>query len=93
MEVDIKELINPFFPEHKLTHSQGYFSFDPPNQENIERVENDLYKSNPILNSLQMEPPRSIQEHGVFQGFNEVTTNPALRNSKVFEGLFASYNY
>jgi len=20
-------LINPFFPEHKLTHSQGYFTF------------------------------------------------------------------
>ena len=44
--------MNPFFPEHKLTHSQGYFSFDKPIIDKAERPDNDLFRSNPNIGSI-----------------------------------------
>lgn len=48
------EAINPFFPEHKLTHSQGYFSFDRPLVDKAEQQENDLFRSNPNIASINL---------------------------------------
>lgn len=70
------EAMNPFFPEHKLTHSQGYFSFDKPIIDKAERPDNDLFRSNPNIGSINFI--------GVQNQISEPEQKKSLKNSKNF---------